>query len=144
MRTVNMDLYAESPYNRKVTFSSGAPFTPSYVVSQLSLSSDPTAMYASRVRGRQMLLDNPMRESRTKKEMDEKRLRRKKQKESKSLGIIGKREAKEKGVWKFDESQAKYFFQNFERNSFTDGIIIVDSPFLCPCIIYGWDTCQSY
>ena len=139
-----MDPYAESPYNRKVTFSSSAPFTPSYVVSQLSLSSDPTAMYASRVRGRQMLLDNPMRESRTKKEMDEKRLRRKKQKESKSLGIIGKREAKEKGVWKFDESQAKYFFQNFERNSFTDGIIIVDSPFSCPCIIYGWGTCQSY
>ena len=139
-----MDPYAESPYNRKVTFSSNAPFTPSYVVSQLSLSSDPTAMYASRVRGRQMLLDNPMRESRTKKEMDEKRLRRKKQKESKSLGIIGKREAKEKGVWKFDESQAKYFLPNFERNSFTDGIIIVDLPFLCPCIIYGWDTCQSY
>lgn len=103
-----MDPYTVSPYNRKVTFSSNAPFTPSYVVSQLSLSSDPTAMYASRVRGRQMLLDNPARESRTKKEMDEKRLRRKKQKESKSLGIIGKREAKEKGVWKFDESQAKF------------------------------------
>jgi len=64
-------------------------------------------MYNTRVKGRQILLENPARDSRAKKELEEKRAKRKKEKERKKLGIIGKREAKEKGVWKFDESQAK-------------------------------------
>ena len=54
-----------------------------------------------------MLLENPARDSRAKKELEEKRAIKKKEKERKKLGIIGKREAKEKGVWKFDASQAK-------------------------------------
>lgn len=57
--------------------------------------------------GRQMLLENPMRESRAKRERDEKRARQKALREKKKLGVIGKREAKEKGVWAFDKSQAK-------------------------------------
>lgn len=64
-------------------------------------------MYSTRVQGRQILLENPARESRAKKELEEKRARRKKERERKKLGVIGKREATEKGVWKFDEAQAK-------------------------------------
>jgi len=65
-------------------------------------------MYASRVKGRQILLENPARESRATKELEKKRMRKRKDKEKKKLGIIGKREAKEKGVWKFDKAQAKF------------------------------------
>ncbi|KAF9547255.1 RNase P subunit p29-like protein [Agrocybe pediades] len=65
-------------------------------------------MYNTRVKGRQVLLENPAKESRAMKALAEKRALKKKEKERKQLGIIGKREAKEKGVWKFDESQAKY------------------------------------
>lgn len=73
----------------------------------LILSSDPAGMYASRVQGRQVLLENPARDSRTKRDVDEKRGKRRAEKEKKRLGIIGKREAREKGVWKFERTQAK-------------------------------------
>ncbi|KAF8229235.1 RNase P subunit p29-like protein [Tricholoma matsutake] len=65
-------------------------------------------MYASRVQGRQILLENPARESRAKKELKAKRLRQKAEKEKKRKGIISKREAKERGVWRLDETQAKF------------------------------------
>jgi len=64
-------------------------------------------MYNTRVKGRQILLENPPRESRAKKEREAKRAVNKQEKERKNLGIIGKKEAREKGVWNFDESQAK-------------------------------------
>jgi ribonuclease P protein subunit POP4 len=64
-------------------------------------------MYASRIQGRQMLLENPARESRAKKELENRRRRKKAAEEKKKKGIIGKREAKEKGVWQLDETQAK-------------------------------------
>ena len=64
-------------------------------------------MYASRVQGRQILLENPARQSRAGKELEDKKQRRKAEKEKKKKGIISKREAKEKGVWRFDERQAK-------------------------------------
>lgn len=64
-------------------------------------------MYNNRVKGRQILLENPMRDSRLKQELEKKRAVRKQDKERKHAGVIGKKEAKEKGVWKFDERQAK-------------------------------------
>jgi len=54
-----------------------------------------------------MLLENPARASKAKKELEEKRARQKAQREKKKRGLIGKREANGKGVWKLDESQAK-------------------------------------
>jgi ribonuclease P protein subunit POP4 len=93
--------------SEKLRFSSANPFTPTYVASNLSLSSDPMGMYNTRVKGRQILLENPARESRAKKELEAKRAAKKKEKERKKLGVIGKKEAKEKGVWRFDENQAK-------------------------------------
>jgi len=65
-------------------------------------------MYNTRVKGRQLLLENPARESRAKKEREAKRAAKRQEKERKNLGVIGKKEAREKGVWKFDESQAKF------------------------------------
>ena len=102
--------WSKSQQTHRLRFSTSNPFTPTYVTSNLSLSSDPMGMYAARVKGRQILLENPARESRAMKELDEKRIRKKRDKEKKKLGIIGKREAKEKDIWKFDEAQAKFVF----------------------------------
>ncbi|PPR00119.1 hypothetical protein CVT26_008899 [Gymnopilus dilepis] len=105
-----LDPYALLPFvkGERLQFTSLEPFTPKYVTSNLSQTSDPQGMYNTRVKGRLMLLENPARDSRAKKELEEKRAIKKKEKERKKLGIIGKREAKEKGVWKFDASQAKF------------------------------------
>ena len=65
------------------------------------------AMYNTRVKGRQVLLENPVRDSRLKKERDAKIAVKKRDKERKKLGVIGKKEARERGVWKFDEKQAR-------------------------------------
>ena len=65
-------------------------------------------MYNDRVKGRQLLLENPARNSRAKKELDRKRAMRRKEREKKKLGgVISKKKAKEMGIWKLDEEQAK-------------------------------------
>lgn len=76
--------------------------------SKLTLASNPDEVYATRVHGRKIVLENPVRESRAKKEREEKRARRKKENEKKKHGGVGKAEAKEKGLWRFDKAQAKY------------------------------------
>ncbi len=55
------------------------------------------AMYNTRVKGRQVLLENPVRDSRLKKERDAKITVKKRDKERKRLGVIGKKEARERG-----------------------------------------------
>ena len=72
--------------------------------------SDPVGMYTSHVKGRQILLENPARESRAMKQLEEKQMRKRRDKEKKKLGITGKRQVKEKGIWKFDTAQAKFVF----------------------------------
>ncbi|KAG6827565.1 hypothetical protein H0H92_011288 [Tricholoma furcatifolium] len=103
-----IDLYKDHDFlpSKRFKLNSNTPFVPAYVTSQLTQTSDSSSMYASRIKGRQMLLENPARESRTKKELDEKRARQKAHKDKKKRKIIGKREAKEKGVWRFDKNQA--------------------------------------
>lgn len=95
--------------NQRVSFSSASPFIPTYVTSQLTQSSDPAGMYTSRVQNRQVLLENPVRESKAKKERDEKKERRRKdaERKKKRAGGMGKRERRERGVWAFDETVAK-------------------------------------
>lgn len=68
---------------------------------------DPKALYESRVKGRSVLLENPVRESRVKKERDEKKARRAKEKAQKQLGVIGRKEAKLRGLWELEEEQKK-------------------------------------
>ncbi|KAF9049107.1 RNase P/MRP p29 subunit [Panaeolus papilionaceus] len=106
----SIDIYAEIPVKKteRLRFTSSAPFTPTYVVQNLSQVSDPMEIYNSRIKGRQILLENPARDSKTKLAAQAKRERRKAHKEKAKLGIIGKKEAKEKGVWAFDNNQAKF------------------------------------
>ncbi|PPR02171.1 hypothetical protein CVT24_011359 [Panaeolus cyanescens] len=106
----NLNIYAEIPVKKtdRLRFTSSAPFTPTYVVQNLSQASDPVEMYNYRVKGRQILLENPARESKAKLAAQAKRERRKAHKAKAKSGIIGKKEAKEKGVWEFDRNQAKF------------------------------------
>lgn len=53
------------------------------------------------------MLENPVKESREKKERLERKAKQKAHKERKRLGVVGRREAREKAVWKLDEHQAK-------------------------------------
>ncbi|KAF9446073.1 RNase P/MRP, p29 subunit [Macrolepiota fuliginosa MF-IS2] len=92
----------------RVTFKSSTPYIPQYVTSNLTASSDPSDIYANRVQGRQLLLENPVRDPRKRKEEEEKRQKIYELKKRKKMGVIGKREAKEKGVWRLDKTQAKY------------------------------------
>ncbi|KAH6901246.1 hypothetical protein BKA70DRAFT_1310054, partial [Coprinopsis sp. MPI-PUGE-AT-0042] len=80
------------------TFSSSAPFTPSF-------SSDPTALYNARVKGRQMLLENPAKESKLKREADRKKELRKIEKAQRQLGIIGRRKRE---LWSFDKNSINF------------------------------------
>jgi ribonuclease P protein subunit POP4 len=69
-------------------------------MSQLTQASDPASTYVNRIQGRQILLENPVRQSKLKKQLEEKQQQRHTQKQ--------KELAKEHGFWKFDESQIKY------------------------------------
>ena len=59
--------------SERLKLDSTTPFIPTYVKRNLTASSDPSQTYASRVQGRQILLENPARESRAKKEREQKR-----------------------------------------------------------------------
>ncbi|KAG5352483.1 Ribonuclease P protein subunit p29 [Termitomyces sp. T112] len=105
-----IDIYKNHDFidNKRFKLNSNAPFTQAYVTSQLTQTTDASGMYASRVKGRQMLLENPARDSRAKKELEEKRAKQRVHKEKKIAKVMGKREAKERGIWHFDKSQAKF------------------------------------
>jgi len=103
-----IDIYRDLPFVKVgVWMTPYSSISRHFVKSHLQ-TSDPGGMYASRVQGRQILLENPARESRAKKELTEKRARQKAEKERKKKGGIGKREAREKGVWRLDETQTKF------------------------------------
>ncbi|KAH9946195.1 RNase P/MRP, p29 subunit [Epithele typhae] len=72
------DIYAGLPLinNQRLKLDTSSPFTPTYVKRNLTASSDPSQTYASRVQGRQILLENPARESRAKKVRAQKRAAR--------------------------------------------------------------------
>ncbi|KAF8894665.1 Rof/RNase P-like protein [Infundibulicybe gibba] len=85
-----------------------APFTPTFVTTNLSQVSNPVEIYASRVRGRQIVLENPVRESQAKKKVEERKAKLQIEKQTRKRGTISKKEAKKQGLWKLDESHAKY------------------------------------
>jgi ribonuclease P protein subunit POP4 len=105
---INLNLTLNPVKGNRVVFKSSAPYIPQYATSNLSATSDPDALYANRVKGRQLLLENPVRKSEKKKEEERKRQQAQESRKRKKLGVIGKREAKEKGVWKLDKSQAEW------------------------------------
>lgn len=86
------------------------------MTSNLTATSDPGSVYANRVQGRQILLENPVRDARKQKEEEDKRQKIRELKKRKKLKVIGKREAKEKGVWKLDKAQAQCVGLDFFRS----------------------------
>ncbi|KAJ3562300.1 hypothetical protein NP233_g9660 [Leucocoprinus birnbaumii] len=106
-----IDPYKELPTlsGNRLTFKSSSPYIPQYVTSNLTATSDPAAVYSNRVQGRQLLLENPVRDARKRKEAEEKRQKVLELKERKKARGIGKREATVKGVWKLDKAQASSF-----------------------------------
>ena len=77
------------------------------MTSNLTASSDPNTNYLERVHGLQLLLDDPARDSRKRKE-EEKREKTQERKTQQRAHGIGKREVVAKGAWKLDKEQAKY------------------------------------
>jgi ribonuclease P protein subunit POP4 len=82
------------------------PFIPRHVISNLTGTSDAQGVYAARIKGKHILLENPVRESREKKERDEKRAKKKKERERKAKGVgaLGRRD----GLWRLDKDEAWY------------------------------------
>ncbi|KAK7693574.1 hypothetical protein QCA50_003143 [Cerrena zonata] len=103
------DIYTALPpiNNQRIKFTSSTPFTPTFVKST-ALASDRDHVYTSRVQGRQILLDNPLRESRTKKEREARKARQATEKAKVSAGILSRKEAKQKGLWKLARSETKF------------------------------------
>ncbi|KAI9064341.1 RNase P/MRP, p29 subunit [Trametes sanguinea] len=104
------DIYAGLPLinNERLKFDSATPFVPSYVKGNVTRASDLTQAYASRVEGRQLLLDNPPRESKAKKEREEKRAKRASQRARRVAGVITKQEARQSGFWKLRKEETKF------------------------------------
>ncbi|KAI8998722.1 RNase P/MRP p29 subunit [Trametes punicea] len=106
----NKDIYAELPLinNERLKFHSSTPFIPDYVKGNVSRAVDPSQTYASRVEGRQILLDNPARERKAKKVREEQRLKRASEQARKAAGIMSQEEGKKSGVWKLQKEETKF------------------------------------
>ena len=85
-------------------FNGTTPFTPTYVKDHVLRSADPVQTYASRVQGRQILLENPARESRSKKAREAKRTARA---AAVSAGQGGKTQSRKRGAWKLRKEESK-------------------------------------
>ncbi|KAI0050488.1 RNase P/MRP, p29 subunit [Auriscalpium vulgare] len=88
-------------------YSSAAPFTAEYVQAHLA-TSNPQAIYDARVRRARLLLENPARVSRQKREREERRARQQREAQRKAQGTMGRKEAAEKGVWKLKKEEARF------------------------------------
>ncbi|GBE82326.1 RNase P/MRP, p29 subunit [Sparassis crispa] len=105
-----MDIYTGPPplINYSVKLASSAPFTPTYVKGNISRSADAAQLYASRVQGRQILLENPVRESKEKKAREERKAKRLAEKARRDSGIIGRRDAPRHGLWRLKREETKF------------------------------------
>ncbi|KDQ58952.1 hypothetical protein JAAARDRAFT_175588 [Jaapia argillacea MUCL 33604] len=97
--------YSEFPAlkNQCVRFTSTDPFVPTYVQSNFTKLSDPGGAYASRIKGRQILLERSVREGKAKVDREEKR-KSKRERKVKKAGVSGV----DKGMWKLAEEQTRF------------------------------------
>lgn len=94
--------------SERLKLDSTTPFIPTYVKRNLTASSDPSQTYASRVQGRQILLENPARESRAKKEREQKRSARTDARRAAASGGSSKKSGgRVRGAWKLPEEETK-------------------------------------
>ncbi|THH32140.1 hypothetical protein EUX98_g2055 [Antrodiella citrinella] len=99
------DIYTDMSPTHRVTLNTQTPFTPKFVKDNVTRASDPSQVYASRVRGRQLLLDNPARESREKKKRECKKAR----KASLKAGLVGRTDDRIKDLWKLSTTKFDSF-----------------------------------
>lgn len=92
------------------------------------------------------MLENPVRESKAKKEREEKRAKLAAEKAKKKAGIMGRREANEKGVWKLEKERTRC-----ANDVLSSAILGVNEGFWLSGLIcsfqytvYGLDICLSY
>ncbi|KII88510.1 hypothetical protein PLICRDRAFT_41664 [Plicaturopsis crispa FD-325 SS-3] len=106
----DVDIYKALPpiRNQRVKLSSAAPFTPTYVQANLTQSSDPAGLYASRIQGRQILLENPAQKSKASEQRNEKRKRDADAKQKRSSRVMTARTAQARGMWKLEKTQIKF------------------------------------
>ncbi|KAI0831208.1 RNase P/MRP, p29 subunit [Trametes gibbosa] len=108
--SAHKNIYSELPLikNERLNFTSSTPFVPCYVKSIITTSTDPAQAYQGRVAGRQMLLENPARESKAKAEREEKRIRRASGRSRRAAGVLSKKEGQQKGFWKLRKEETKF------------------------------------
>jgi len=94
--------------NQRLKLTTDSPFTPKYVQQALTLSSDPAGIYESRVKDRHVLLENPARESRVKKERVAKHARKQAEKDRKKLRPLGRNATESKGLWRLEEHATRF------------------------------------
>lgn len=90
--------------NQRALFTSSSPFTPTYVQAHTPSNS---SAYTTRVQGRQILLENPARESRRKKINDARKARQEQDAMRRKAGILSRRQAKLTGAWKLGKRDLK-------------------------------------
>ena len=139
--------------NQRVKFTSATPFTPTYVKDNVTWSSDPAQLYASRVRGRQILLDNPVRESRLTKERAAKKAARIARSARAKAGVIGQSQAREKGLWKLPQHETRCVlavlvssltFADVEDHDRLSACLRPGSTRSWPSTIFGWTTWPNF
>ncbi|KAF9231366.1 RNase P subunit p29-like protein [Melanogaster broomeanus] len=103
-----VDPYKQTVVGKRQKLTTEEPFAPKYIQQALTLSSDPAGTYASRVKDRHVLLENPVRESRAKKERTAKQARKQAEKKSKKLKALGRNAAEAKGLWKLEKDATRF------------------------------------
>lgn len=88
----------------RVELNNLTPFTPRLVHASLTQASDPEHVYVNRIRGRQILLENPVRVSKLKQQAEEKKQARKKAARAKKKPTLPVNQA---GLWKLKDSETK-------------------------------------
>lgn len=103
------DIYtAPPPPSPRVRLNSETPFTPEYVKSNLARNVDGARVYASRVQGRQILLDQPVRENKLKALREEKRARRAASRKRSDADVIPNTSARRKGLHGGSPSERRF------------------------------------
>ncbi|OJA08329.1 hypothetical protein AZE42_07206 [Rhizopogon vesiculosus] len=94
--------------NQRVKLNTDTPFTPTYVQSSLTQSGDPQGIYASRIKNRHIVLENPARTSRAQKEREAKKARRGLGKKNRQSTALGRRSIGVKGLWELENGTEKF------------------------------------
>ncbi|KAG8957509.1 hypothetical protein FRC03_010070 [Tulasnella sp. 419] len=107
---MEIDPYSNTPSfkGQRLQFSTDSPLVPSLIAANLPSSFDPATVYASRFQSKQILLENPVKESKYATTQKQKKARREKLQQRKETGVMGRNEAKRRSIWNLQKGAAKY------------------------------------